>query len=356
MNIWNTICSDLTNEKLRQATEKDYQSKVFTHFYYLLGWYSERVEQQYQQRVGSNVQYVYPDIVFFANNEKLFVIEMKQPNHIQTKEDIEQLSSYMKLLPVQFGIYIGEHIELYYKPFDCESPTSVLKIEMEADSDKGKTFVELFKRDNCNNEQLTNFCIAQIAKQEKQKEINEFINELTTEKGKQLFIELLNTKLINEGYSTEDIEKITNEIEINIIRKKQLRIQQQIQDTPLTKQHTITKNKHLDHTHYRLNGYGNYGKGRLALSIVQLFVRNNPQLTYYEIVNAIPFGIEKYSEIQKRKENSNDLTKDTRWFENDLMTSADGISFAFTTQIGRHNIGAIIDFATSQGYTVEPIK
>ena len=124
----------------------------------------------------------------------------------------------------------------------------------------------------------------------------------------------------------------------------------------LAKQHTITKNKHLDHTHYRLNGYGNYGKGRLALSIVQLFVRNNPQLTYYEIVNAIPFGIEKYSEIQKRKENSNDLSKDTRWFENDLMTSADGISFAFTTQIGRHNIGAIIDFATSQGYIVEPIK
>ena len=96
MNIWNTICSDLTNEKLRQATEKDYQSKVFTHFYYLLGWYSERVEQQYQQRVGSNVQYVYPDIVFFANNEKLFVIEMKQPNHIQTKEDIEQYEKMKK--------------------------------------------------------------------------------------------------------------------------------------------------------------------------------------------------------------------------------------------------------------------
>lgn len=252
-------------------------------------------------------------------------------------------------------VYIGEHIELFYYEFGKE-PISVLKIDFVENSKNGKNFIELFKQENFNAEQLTNFCIAQIAKQEKQKEINEFINELTTEKGKQLFSELLNTKLISEGYSTEDIEKITNEIEINIILKKQLRIQQQIQDTPLTKQHTITKNKHLDHTHYRLNGYGNYGKGRLALSIVQLFVRNNPQLTYYEIVNAIPFGIEKYSEIQKRKENSNDLSKDTRWFENDLMTSADGISFAFTTQIRRHNIGAIIDFATSQGYIVEPIK
>ena len=88
MNAWNTICTDLLNEKSRQATEKDYQCKVFTHFYYLLGWYSERVEQQYQQRVGSNVQYVYPDIVFFANNEKLFVVEMKQPNHTQTNTTV----------------------------------------------------------------------------------------------------------------------------------------------------------------------------------------------------------------------------------------------------------------------------
>lgn len=38
MNAWNTICTDLLNEKSRQATEKDYQNKVFTHFYYLLGW------------------------------------------------------------------------------------------------------------------------------------------------------------------------------------------------------------------------------------------------------------------------------------------------------------------------------
>ena len=355
MNIWNTICKDILDKKTKQATEKEYQELVYTHFRYLLGWHCERVENQYQLRVGSTVNYVYPDIVFFKNDNPLFVIEMKKPNHTQIKEEIVQLFSYMKLLPVQFGIYMGEHIELFYYEFGKE-PISILKIDFVENSNNGKNFIEHFKQENFNTEQLTNFCIAQIAKQEKQKEINEFINELTTEKGKQLFIELLNAKLINEGYSTEDIEKITNEIEINIIRKKQLRIQQQIQDTPLIKQHTITKNKHLDHTHYRLNGYGNYGKGRLALSIVQLFVRNNPQLTYYEIVNAIPFGIEKYSEIQKRKENSNDLTKDTRWFENDLMTSADGISFAFTTQIGRHNIGAIIDFATSQGYTVEPIK
>ena len=354
MNIWNTICKDILDKKTKQATEKEYQELVYTHFRYLLGWHCERVENQYQLRVGSTVNYVYPDIVFFKNDNPLFVIEMKKPNHTQIKEEIVQLFSYMKLLPVQFGIYIGEHIELFYYEFGKE-PVSVLKIDFVENSKNGKNFIEHFKQENFNTEQLTNFCIAQIAKQEKQKEINEFINELTTEKGKQLFIELLNTKLINEGYSTEDIEKITNEIQVNIYRKNHTPTKSYIQNTLLIKQHTIIK-KQLDHTRYKLNGYGNYGKGRLALAIVQSFVENNPKLTYYEIVNAIPFGIEKYSEIQKWKASTNDIHKETRWFENDLMTSADGINFAFTTQIGRHNIGKIIDFAIAQGYIVEAIK
>lgn len=365
MNIWNTICSDLTNEKLRQATEKDYQSKVFTHFYYLLGWYSERVEQQYQQRVGSNVQYVYPDIVFFANDEKLFVIEMKQPNHIQTKEDIEQLSSYMKLLPVQFGIYIGEHIELYYKPFDCENPISVLKIELKADSDKGKTFVELFKRENCNIEKLTEFCKSQIEKIDKENRINEYINELTSVTGKELLIDLLTSKLYSDGYTEESVNKIIDHIEINIINKNQLHnpYKEQITTPKVIQPIGVFEYKHknknnLDNTHYLFNGKGNYGKGRLSLEIVKQFVHDNPNLTYKQLENTIPLSIRSFDEIQLWKQTTKDQSKNSRWFEekDDLMVSNDGIVFAFTTQIGRGNIDKIIDFGRRQGYSIEPIK
>jgi hypothetical protein len=280
---------------------------------------------------------------------------MKKPNHTQIKEEIVQLFSYMKLLPVQFGIYMGEHIELFYYEYGKE-PISVLKIDFEENSNNGKNFIELFKQEKFNTEQLTDFCNAQIAKQVKQKEINEFINKLTTEKGKQLFIELLNQKLINEGYSTEDIEKITNEIVINIHRKNRTDTTHIKQYTP-TQTPVINKNKQKDYTHYRLNGNGNYGKGHLALAIVQVFVRNNPQLTYNEIVNAIPFGIEKYSEIQKWKETTPDKSKDRRWREEkeNLMVSADGITFAFTREIGIGNIGEIIKFGEEQGYTIEPI-
>lgn len=355
MNIWNTICKDILDKKTKQATEKEYQKLVYTHFRYLLGWHCERVENQYQLRVGSTVNYVYPDIVFFKDDTPLFVIEMKKPNHIQNKEEIVQLFSYMKLLPVQFGIYMGEHIELFYYEFGKE-PISILKIDFVENSNNGKNFIELFKQENFNAEQLTNFCIEQITKQEKQKEINEFINELTTEKGKQLFIELLNQKLTSEGYCAEDIENITNEIEINIQRKNCTNIIHIETYTP-AQTPVISNNKPKDYTHYRLNGKGNYGKGHLALAIVQLFVRNNPQLTYYEIVNAIPFGIEKYSEIKKWKETTTDKSKDKRWREEkeNLMVSADGITFAFTREIGSGNIGKIIKFGEEQGYTIEPI-
>lgn len=365
MHIWNTICSDLTNEKLRQATEKDYQSKVFTHFYYLLGWYSERVEQQYQQRVGSNVQYVYPDIVFFANDEKLFVIEMKQPNHIQTKEDIEQLSSYMKLLPVQFGIYIGEHIELYYKPFDCENPISVLKIELKADSDKGKTFVELFKRENCNIEKLTEFCKSQIEKIDKENRINEYINELTSVTGKELLIDLLTSKLYTDGYTEESVNKIIDNIEINIINKNQLHnpYKEQITTPKVIQPIGVFEYKHknknnLDKTHYLFNGKGNYGKGRLSLEIVKQFVQDNPNLSYNQLQDTIPLPIRSLDEIQLWKQTTKEQSKNSRWFEekDDLMVSNDGIVFAFTNQIGRGNIDKIIDFGIRQGYSIEPIK
>lgn len=365
MNIWNTICSDLTNEKLRQATEKDYQSKVFTHFYYLLGWYSERVEQQYQQRVGSNIQYVYPDIVFFVNNEKLFVIEMKQPNHTQTKEDIEQLSSYMKLLPVQFGIYIGEHIELYYKPFDSEIPTSVLKIEFRVNSEKGKAFVELFKRENCSSEKLTEFCKLQIEKIEKENRINDYINELTSDIGKQLLIDLLSSKLYTDGYTDESVNKIIDNIEINITNKNQIRnpYKEQI-TTPKVVQpigvfeYKPKKKNNLDYTRYLFNGKGNYGKGRLSLEIVKQFVQDNPNLTYNQLKYAIPLPIWSFDEIQLWKQTTKDQSKNRRWFEekDDLMVSNDGIVFAFTNQIGSGNIDKIIDFGRRQGYSIEPIK
>lgn len=360
MTIWNNICKELLEEKRKRVSEKEYQNKVFTHFFYLLNWYRAKVEQQYRQRVGSNVQYVEYDIVFFAGDEKLFVIEMKEPNHTQSKGDIEQLSSYMKLLPVQFGIYIGEHIELFYKPYNNDEPESVLKIEFIEGSNNGKTFVELFLQENFNTENLIKFCKVQIEKQEREKRVKEYINELTTEKGKQLIGELLAQKLCSEGYTAENIENIIQGIEISVYKKKQVSNTTKELEKAKTNIKTNLKEKgtyNLDHTHYKLNGKGYYGKGRLALAIVKQFVKENPHLSFYNIKSAVPLSIKTYSEIQNWKKTVNDIHKEKRWFEDqeELMTSSDGITFALTTQIGKGNIGRIIEFGEELGYEIEPI-
>ena len=117
------------------------------------------------------------------------------------------------------------------------------------------------------------------------------------------------------------------------------------------------KRRGLDYTHYKLNGKGNYGKGRLALEITRTFVRENPTLAYHEFRRVIPLPICNYSEIQLWKETTSDKSRLSRWFENpdDLMKSADGIVFAFTTQVGSGNIGKMIEFGREQGYVIEPI-
>ena len=116
--------------------------------------------------------------------------------------------------------------------------------------------------------------------------------------------------------------------------------------------------KELDYTKYKLNGKGNHGKGRLALEIVKTFVQRNPTLTYDELKHVIPLPISDCREIQLRKETSSDKAKDTRWFEKhgDLMKSADGIEFAFTTQVGSNNIELMIEFGKEQGFSIEPLS
>ena len=70
-----------------------------------------------------------------------------------------------------------------------------------------------------------------------------------------------------------------------------------------------------------------------------------------------PLPIKELSAIQDWKKMTTDKSKHTRWFEesNDLMHSSDGVTFAFTTQIGKGNIDAMIDLGKKQGYQIEAL-
>ena len=114
-DIWNEICFDLKQCFQNHVLEKEYENAVI-HCMTLLGWKKSRGEIKSQCPVKVGHETKYADVVILQDGIDQFVIEMKRPDHVLSKEDELQLFSYMRLLnhQVSFGLYIGEKICLYF--------------------------------------------------------------------------------------------------------------------------------------------------------------------------------------------------------------------------------------------------
>lgn len=113
-------------------------------------------------------------------------------------------------------------------------------------------------------------------------------------------------------------------------------------------------NKGKDYTKYSLNGVGSYGKGRLALEIIRVYVKSNP-VNYNELVNLLPKHLIKtVEEVNKWKSQTSDTHK--RWFEKDILISNDGVKFVVSSQHGKDNISRIFELANKFGYEIKEIK
>lgn len=125
----------------------------------LLGWSTYLGEIRRKSQLPSGRTYIEPDIVIKGGDKSLFVMEIKHPNHTINKRDIDQLSSYILQSQLKIGIYIGEHIEIFYNsPTDETDPQSLLKIEFDYDDPMGGKFVELFSKDSFDKNKLLGWC------------------------------------------------------------------------------------------------------------------------------------------------------------------------------------------------------
>ena len=118
---WKDIYQDFLNSKNRKFSEREFQNCIFSVFRYYLRWQNCIVAEE-SIRIGS-ANTIRPDFVLYKDDMPQVVIESKEPNHIQTQRNKEQLFSYMRQKKVDFGLYIGEVIQLYYDvPTDAELP------------------------------------------------------------------------------------------------------------------------------------------------------------------------------------------------------------------------------------------
>ena len=121
-------------------------------------------------------------------------------------------------------------------------------------------------------------------------------------------------------------------------------------DTPISMPIQKCTNHGKDYTKYSLNGVGSYGKGRLALEVIRVYVGSN-HVNYNELVELLPNRLIKtVDEVNRWKSQTSDTHK--RWFEKDILISNDGVKFVVSSQYGKGNIGKIFELADKLGYEI----
>lgn len=125
-------------------------------------------------------------------------------------------------------------------------------------------------------------------------------------------------------------------------------------DNPISMPIQKCTNHGKDYTKYSLNGVGSYGKGRLALEVIRVYVGSN-HVNYNELVELLPNRLIKtVDKVNRWKSQTSDTHK--RWFEKDILISNDGVKFVVSSQHGKGNIGKIFELADKLGYEIKELK
>ena len=125
-------------------------------------------------------------------------------------------------------------------------------------------------------------------------------------------------------------------------------------DNPISMPIQKCTNHGKDYTKYSLNGVGSYGKGRLALEVIRVYVGSN-HVNYNELVELLPNRLIKtVDEVNRWKSQTSDTHK--RWFEKDILISNDGVKFVVSSQHGKGNISKIFELADKLGYEIKELK
>ena len=170
---WNQFVYDLCDAKRRNVDEDEYHRLIEIQLQ-LLGWAKYRGEICHKPNtpIGNN-NFIQPDILIKRDGEELFVVEVKRPVHAFCQREKQQLESYMRQRKIRFGIYIGEHIEVFYDTPESADAVSVMIIPLELDNQNGARFVELFGKETYSQESHSKFCEKQIAEQQKKVKMGE---------------------------------------------------------------------------------------------------------------------------------------------------------------------------------------
>lgn len=220
---WNEICFLLSDNIRADISENDFE-KIVVQALRVLDWkeYSGDIEIRPSFQIGA-ANRISPDfIIKSSGNKKLFVIEIKQPNIPLNSKFQQQLFSYMRQLKLEYGILIGQGIQIFYDGdlVNQEDPILLETIKFTKNDEKGLKFVELFAKESFNQESLKAFTLNGLKKINRREEYKNLTKKILSESYQEKISELIKQDFLNE-YDGELIESVLKELNIEIKTKNQ---------------------------------------------------------------------------------------------------------------------------------------
>jgi len=355
---WEEICFLLSENLGTEVSESDFEQNVIQALR-VLNWkeFTGDIQIRPSFPIGASNR-IMPDFVInSAEKKNLFVIEIKQPSIPLTTKFQQQLFSYMRQLRLEYGVLIGQAIQIFYDGdlTNHDDPVLLETFQIEKTETKGQKFVELFTKENFSFDLLKSFTENSLKKINRRADGKFLTNRILSEEYESKILELIKQDFLNE-YDAELIDNALSEITINISELQNIETPKQ----KVPKQTNSEIGNSKDTTKYRLSG-GNIrlSKNRLVLEFVGQYLKRKPTtfsnlknvfLDEFQgstgVVNELEFVQTKYA----------NKTDKRHFLKNDeILESSDGVKFAVSTQWGKHNISAIVDLASKEGFQVEEI-
>ena len=279
---WNQFVYVLCEAKKKGIDEDAYHAQIENQLQFL-GWmlYKGEICHKPNIPIGNN-KYIQPDILIKKDGEDQFVIEVKRPIHSQTERERVQLESYMRQLKIEVGIYIGEHIEVFYDMPKRKDAVSVLKVPLELDNKQGAKFVDRFSKDNFSKDSIVSFCEERIQEMQRQASLNKIKENLIANPQMHITesLKLYLMEKYGDSFSEEDIRGMLATLSFTAKENENGGVppvtsisQQDVNDS---------QKRTYDSTHYSLNGGPKLGKNRFAYAVVSTYLKQHPdEWAYY---------------------------------------------------------------------------
>lgn len=223
MEKWNEICYLINIHKKKNSLEGNYQPEIINIFE-KIGWsrFKNEIIEGKSIRVGATNN-VKPDLTIKKEDEIVFVVELKRPNAKSNIKSVEQLKSYMRLMRLNYGIYIGDNIELYYdEPNNKENPIKVFESNFDKDNENGAYFIKLISKESFSEIKLQEFCEEKLEQVLDIDIAKKLLTNLTSKNGVELLKELLKESLSSD-YNENIIEYVLDNLSVKLSKINEIK-------------------------------------------------------------------------------------------------------------------------------------